>query len=113
MSEKPAPYFRPIGAPLDVDDAALDRLNETMGVPTLTRPAAPVAAIETPVIRHAEKLTIELPAYLMDSLRQGAAADRTTVRHLVMTALRASGYAISDADMVPDGRRSRSKSRIS
>ena len=113
MSDRPEPYFRSIGAPLDVDDAALEKLNETMGVPTLRRPGPTAAPVEVRFVRSAEKLTIELPAYLMDALRQGAAVNRTTVRHLVMTALRGAGYEIAEADMVPDGRRSRSKGRSS
>ncbi len=34
------PTFRPIAAPLDVDDGALARLNEQLGVPALVKPAA-------------------------------------------------------------------------
>ncbi len=111
MGERQAPHFRPIGAPLDVDDAMLDRLNERMGVPTLTRPKAPAEQSDTAPMRSVEKLTIEMPSYVMDALRQRAAGERTTVRHLVMAALRAAGYEIADVDMVPDGRRSRSKVR--
>lgn len=32
---KTAPTFRPITTPLDVDDAALDKLNDRLGVPTM------------------------------------------------------------------------------
>jgi hypothetical protein len=109
MSEKSTPAFRPIGAPLDVGDEALEQLNRRLGVPALTQAKASPASAEPVAVRTAEKLTIELPGYLMDTLRRAAVGDRTTVRHLVMVALRASGFSIADADMVPDGRRARGK----
>lgn len=110
MSDR-TPVFKSIGAPLDVDDSALEELAGMMGVPALVRPKAPsvpasvAPAVPTPP--RPEKLTIMIPGYLMDALRQGAAAERTTVRHLVMSALRAQGYEIADGDMVSDGRRAR------
>ncbi|NBU58704.1 MAG: hypothetical protein EBS23_02785 [Betaproteobacteria bacterium] len=110
MSESSTPVFRSIGDPLDVDDKALDRLAGMMGVPSLVR-GKPVqtSAGENGEEgrRQTEKLTIVIPAYLMDALRQAAAAERTTVRHLVMSALRAHGYEIAETDMTSDGRRTR------
>lgn len=116
MSDKPM-KFRPIAVPLDVDDAALDRVNHQLGVPTLTKPVANVAAGEAaparpePVRAPLEKLTIELPAYLADALRREAAGRRTTARHLVMRALRNDGFEVDEADLVADGRRARAKGR--
>ena len=119
MTDRPN-RFRPIALPLDVDDAALDRVNAQLGVPTLTKPAAtPVtskrALPETAAIpdRALEKLTIELPRYLADALRRAAVERRTTARHLVMLALRSDGFAVEDQDLVPDGRRARGKGRTS
>lgn len=118
MSEKQT-RFRPIATPLDVDDAALDRVNSQLGVPTLTKPlgqSAP-AGVKAPPLpaapEHAplEKLTIELPSYVADALRREAAANRTTARHIVMLALRKNGFLVEDSDLVPDGRRSRGKVR--
>jgi hypothetical protein len=112
--------FRPIAVPLDVDDAALDRVNAQLGVPTMTKPAAnpkaaarpPVAETPPPPDRSApEKLTIELPRYLADAIRRTAVEQRTTARHLVMLALRKNGFEVDEADLVPDGRRARGKSR--
>ena len=36
MSNRPS--FRPIAAPIDVDDQVLDRINNELGVPTLRTP---------------------------------------------------------------------------
>ena len=122
MSDKPLPSFRSIAAPLDVDDAALDRVNARLGVPTMTRPAAPEptsppaavppAALAPPLASRpaTEKLTIEIPGYLGDAIRQAAVADRKTARHVVMEALKRAGFVVEDADLVPDGRRNRVKS---
>lgn len=120
MTEKPS-KFRPIAVPLDVDDAALDRVNTQLGVPTLTKPAAnavaaPRAVAEVPAMPERaaiEKLTIELPRYLADALRRAAVEQRTTARHLVMVALRKNGFEVQESDLVPDGRRARAKGRTS
>lgn len=119
-TEKPN-KFRPIAVPLDVDDAALDRVNTQLGVPTLTKPAVnavavPLAVAEVPATPERaaiEKLTIELPRYLADALRRAAVEQRTTARHLVMLALRKNGFEVQDSDLVPDGRRARPKGRTS
>lgn len=117
-SEKPN-RFRPIAAPLDVDDAALELVNSQLGVPTLTKPQAKTVTAETaampareePERAAVEKLTIELPSYLADALRREAVGRRTTARHLVMLALKKDGFRVEDADLVPDGRRARGKMR--
>lgn len=119
MSEKPK-FFRPIAAPLDVEDAALDRVNTQLGVPTLTKPTAvkildaashsePPSQIAEPERAALEKLTIEIPMYLADEIKREALNRRTTARHVVMTALRKNGFRVEDADLVPDGRRTRGK----
>ncbi|MDX2289868.1 MAG: hypothetical protein NW217_13730 [Hyphomicrobiaceae bacterium] len=118
MTEKSS-KFRPIAVPLDVDDAALDRVNSRLGVPTLTKPGVktstsdhdPVDVPAAPDRPALEKLTIELPRYLADALRREAVERRTTARHLVMLALRKDGFQVDDADLVPDGRRARGKVR--
>lgn len=119
MSIEKTNKFRPIAAPLDVDDAALDRVNSRLGVPTLIKPSpkTPTAASvpqEFPIMSNRatpEKLTIELPRYLADALRRMAVERRTTARHLVMLALKKDGFDVEDADLVPDGRRARGKAR--
>jgi hypothetical protein len=99
------PQFRPI-TPLDVDDAALDRINDTLGVPTMVRPAPSLPQVKPkPAPRPQEKLTIELPGYLMDAMKLAAVKQRVSVRHLVMLALQAHGMTIEPEDLVPDARR--------
>ena len=119
------PAFRPI-APLDADDAALDRVNDRLGVPTMVRPASK-SALPSPNstarqeprpstatgLRPQEKLTVELPGYLMDAMKQDALNRRTSVRHLVMLGLQKLGFTISPEDLVPDARRNQSRGRTS
>lgn len=121
MQDKPITSFRPIAAPLDVDDAALDRLNTKLGVPTMTKPVAnkkqdrnekPAAfapsdaeAVPAPL----EKLTIELPDYLADAVRRAGLDRKSSARHIVMVALQKNGFEIAAVDLVADGRRARRK----
>ncbi len=141
MSETSHPSFRSIAAPLDVDDAALNRVNDQLGVPTLTKPplykfaidkreagakaklmttatpnreqgASSDASADEEIGRAVlEKLTIEVPWYLADAVRRAALDKRTTVRHLVMLALKKDGFQIAAGDLVADGRRTRPKAR--
>jgi hypothetical protein len=123
MSDKALPFFRSIGAPLDVDDAALDRINTQLGVPKLTKPvantkpqpkakSAPSAPVAVNEVRATlEKLTIEVPVYLADAMKRQALDRRTSVRHVVMLALKKAGFEIAACDLVPDGRRTRVKTR--
>lgn len=104
MSERTLPSFRSIAEPLDVDDTALARVSDGLGVPTLTRPEASKSVeLRTPL----EKLTIEVPGYLADAVRRAALDRRSTVRHVVLAALRADGFEIAEVDMIADGRRTR------
>ena len=102
------PNFRPI-APLDADDAALERVNERLGVPVMVRPAVKTAhadvttsnrqAVSPP--RRQQKLTVRIPGYLVDALKRQALEQRTTVRHLVLLALQKDGNAIEAVDLLP------------
>lgn len=98
------PQYRPI-APLDVDDAALERVNESLGVPTMVRPQPNAAeptrrrAVKPP--RRQRKLTIRAPEPVIDTLKLDALNQRTTVRNLILQSLRASGYAVIDEDLLP------------
>jgi hypothetical protein len=128
------PSFRDIAPPLDVDDGALAKLADQMGVPTLVKPGAKPAANRSeppqdaprpeprplpaatahdpspakatgpgPVLerRVLEKLTVELPGYLTDAIKQDALNRHTTARHVVLLALQSAGFRVEPADLVP------------
>lgn len=56
-------------------------------------------------------VNLELPAYVWTELKIRAAHKQTSVRHIVMTALKAEGFTIADVDMVEDGRRMRGSNK--
>ena len=129
------PTFRPIAAPLDVDDSALERISDSLGVPALvksesgplakppqtpqnsanevTRPSPGPKPKDSPVAKKpalplpgpVEKLSIELPGYLTDAMKRQCVEARTSLRHIVMLGLVELGYHIEPGDLVPDGRR--------
>jgi hypothetical protein len=133
------PSFRPIPSPLDVDDEALGRVADQMGVPTLVRPSPPppaerpqpieVAVGSAPGMaagteasnagRHRrptkqrrtalESLTLELPGYVIDAIKQRALNEHATARYVVMQALQAAGFQIDASHLLPDARRRRPK----
>jgi len=57
------------------------------------------------------KINFEAPHYLATALKIHAARERTSVRHVILKALRDGGFAINDADMIEDGRRLRGSNR--
>jgi hypothetical protein len=140
MTQRPS--FRQIASPLDVDDGALARLNEQLGVPALVksqvktprteqeppqdspkpspRPSPSRKPDDSPAARKPataaipprtalEKLTVELPGYLMDAIKRDALDRRSTARHVLMLALQHAGFAIHQAVLVRDARRTRRK----
>jgi hypothetical protein len=114
---------------LDPIDARLDAKAIEMGIPTLISPKPEVHVVQE--VTHApadapapskpstslpqnatprsrmKSAKIELPDYLWVELKKKAAEDMTSLRYLIMTALREKGFHISDADMIEDGRRRR------
>jgi len=133
------PTFRPIPAPLDVDDDALQRLNDQLGVPTLRKPPAENpsgglgkaqdAPSETPrpsPARQArdssstkktavatpgpvERFCFQLPGYLSDAMKLEAARQHTSLRHIVLRGLVAIGFEVAPEDLAPDARRPSAK----
>ena len=133
-----APVFRPISAPLDVPDDALQALGDRLGVPTMVKPEAkpvepvvvessPVSslsvqqppapvqkALETLAEVHSdapcpeEKLTVFLPSYLMRDIRRSCVEQRATMRYMVLSALKTAGFSVREEDLVPDFRRVKS-----
>jgi hypothetical protein len=125
---KPVPIFRPIGAPLEVPDEALNALSDKLGVPSLKKPdlaPAPSRLEAQPAVQAAgtsapdreediaeaplEKLSVLVPAYLTLALRQRSAGERLSQRYYVMKGLQAIGFPVEPADLISDGRRVRSK----
>ena len=52
-------------------------------------------------------LNVEVPDYAWIAIKTRAAQEMVSVRHVIMSALRANGIEIKDADMIEDGRRLR------
>lgn len=92
------PAFRAIGAPLDVNDAALDLINQRLGVPTLA-PARPPTKVKSKAIN------LHLPDYVVDALKAKAFTAQSSVRFVIMQALADAGIRIDPADLIKDARR--------
>lgn len=119
----------------DLDDD-IERLAAAKGVATMVKPMATSSAssssspmtasmatrggegvtlqpdeVSPTVARPRGKLkgiNLEVPDYVWTDLKIRAAHAQTSVRHIIMKALRANGIVIADDDMVEDGRRLRS-----
>jgi hypothetical protein len=101
----------------DPMDQRLEAKAAEKGIPTLVTPeaAAPAvvagkrsraggAAQSTPRARM-KKLGVEEPDYAWIAVKTRAAREMVSVRHVIMSALRAQGIEIKDADMSEEGRR--------
>lgn len=128
MSKQRAPFL-PVSS--DIDDDKLERLARDKGVGAFVKPtsnvnragegaqeaAAPVApklkaatpAADTGATPRSRMKTVnlELPDYVWTELKIRSAHRQTSVRHIIMTALKGDGISIADVDMVEDGRRLR------
>ena len=62
--------------------------------------AKKTAPASIPNRKALEKLTMELPAYLVDAIKRDAIDRHTTARHVVMLALQTAGFRIDSADLV-------------
>lgn len=114
----------------DIDDDRLERLAREKGVGTMARPpkgeqgTAGPRAIQAPaptVIASTnptgatprsrmKTVNLELPDYVWTELKIQAVQQQTSLRHVVMAALKRAGVTIADVDMVEDGRRLRGNS---
>jgi hypothetical protein len=129
------PSFRPVAAPLEVDDKLLQELNQRLQVPELVKgprkraeatpqDAARVEPLPSPAgegvtpvtesqrAKAAEpevRLAVNVPVYLRDAVNLRAAKERCTSRHIVMQGLLALGFEIDPADMMVDGRQPASR----
>ncbi|MFM9941773.1 MAG: hypothetical protein ACKVP7_19995 [Hyphomicrobiaceae bacterium] len=132
MKPQRAPFL-PVTS--DIDDDKLERLAEEKGVGSMVKTVtnqsrageeAPVQA-PLPIVQKSAEIeaaatgatprsrmktvNLELPDYVWTELKIRAAHKQTSVRHIVMTALKGEGIAIAEVDMVEDGRRVRGNSR--
>lgn len=126
MSKTQRAPFQPLTS--DIDDS-LEQLARQKGVGVMVKPdkseqgaqtalpaepspkprRAPSPA-EAPTPRGQMKtVNMELPLYVWTDLKIRAAHKQTSVRHIIMTALKAAGVEIAEADMVEDGRRLRGR----
>lgn len=112
--------------PLDTDiDDKLEKLARNNGVGTMTKPEpAPsmggegplkpqpgpttvaIAQQSTPRDRM-KNVSLDLPDYVWTDVKIRAAQDQTSMRYIIMKALRAEGITIKDVDMIEDGRQNR------
>ena len=125
MKTQRAPFL-PVTS--DIDDDKLERLAKEKGVGSLVKPTAnnrvgegAMPAIppgpstvdhETPASTATPRsrmktVNLELPDYVWTDLKIRAAHKQTSVRHIIMMALKGEGITIHDIDMVEDGRRVR------
>lgn len=105
--------FKPL-AGIAASDADLDAFVARKGVPALSHavPAPKSADVPSPLAlvnpaTALRRVTLDLPEYVVDQLHDRARAARCTTRHVIMTALKATGVSINDDDMISDGRRLR------
>ena len=52
-------------------------------------------------------LKFEAPLYLIDELHAAARRQRSSLKYLLLTTLKAQGFAVRNEDLIPDGRRLR------
>jgi hypothetical protein len=106
---------------LDPMDARLEAKAAEKGIPMLVSPPFDAAAAEPRRKSSARKeapkqkaraktktLNIQAPDYVWIAVKTRAAQEMVSVRHVIMSALKASGIEIADDDMIEDGRRLRS-----
>lgn len=133
--------FQPIKRPLRDEDSLLEALAARKGVGRLQgprqAPSAAAGAPEGPPSHEAQEpsgtapattaqmekqvatprsrmkaMNLELPAYVMQQLKERALREDCSVRHVIMRCLAAQGVTIHEPDLVADGRRIRGKVRV-
>jgi hypothetical protein len=125
MQKPVRPAFQSVE--LDPIDARLEAKAAEKGIPPLVNPipepsvlrTAPPATVAPRKPKRAgdsaqstprgrmKTLNVEVPDYAWIAIKTPAAQEMVSVRHIIMSALKAKGIAINDADMIEDGRRLR------
>ncbi|AXK81533.1 hypothetical protein DW352_14030 [Pseudolabrys taiwanensis] len=85
----------------------------TPATPLIASPAIAAAPFdvlfdEAPARTPMKTLNVELPDYVWTALKIRAAERKTSVRHVIMDALRRDGIAINEIDMIDASQRTRS-----
>ncbi|MFT4117920.1 hypothetical protein [Bradyrhizobium sp.] len=105
--------------PLDEDmDTKIEALAQEKGVSTLVKasrleqnpsekPKILVTNEPAPLRTAMKALNVELPDYVWKALKIRAAERQTSVRHIIMSALRADGICIVETDMIDASLRTR------
>jgi hypothetical protein len=113
----------------DVDDDRLEQLAREKGVGKMETPmrpecrggeVPPTAPEPDSELRNSgatprskmQKVNFEAPDYLSTELKIDAAEKNTSVRHVIMLALKKAGFTIMDIDMIEDGRRLRGSNKL-
>lgn len=131
MNERgPRKAFNPITVDLD---EKVDELARRKGIPTLVDPepmrASTVgaeaaeaktersgeggngrsASLATPPLSQGEYATLkfEAPLYLIDELHAAARRQRSSLKYLLLSTLKAQGFEVREEDLILDGRRLR------
>jgi hypothetical protein len=109
--------------PIDFDVA--ERVTETFAkqrnIPTMafpltssgegqgtTPPVTPqVVAVEPAPRSEMRRMSLDLPSYVFDDIRQRALDGKCSARFVILKALRSAGIHIKEDDMAVDGRRDR------
>lgn len=76
--------------------------------PSIAAMPSDVMFDEAPARTPMKTLNVELPDYVWTALKIRAAERKTSVRHVIMDALRRDGIAINEIDMIDASQRTRS-----
>ncbi len=76
--------------------------SQTESVDDLVRPAIPTLGQGRRPRAEEPNLTVRLPEYVQQAVRMRAVAEKTTVRLVILRALRGVGFEIDDRDMTDD-----------
>lgn len=89
-----------------VDTQTVTERQQPAALAPSSKPRSSAPAQATPRARM-KTLNLEIPDYAWIEIKMRAAQQMVSVRHVIMSTLKASGIAINDADMIEDGRRLR------
>jgi hypothetical protein len=82
---------------------------DTAAIPAERRRAVPAERRRAVPRSHMVRLNLEIPAYVMQSLKEKALRDHCSVRSVVMRAMRTARLGVHEVDIVDDARRTKKK----